>query len=200
MVVSLQPAISAQATGAYWPPLISNGIRAAIWQMPLFDRRRMSAARMMRRTRGHRRKRNQRQREAAPQNARHNAASTRVSERFPVPTSFQFGSREVVSRANVQTSVISVTLSGLPSTIVPALSRVTEIICDTKRTVSCAALCRGFGTDQFGLVDRHEAGFGLLLVSFAILDHVSKLSNTSEDNKSFSARRSPLANASTIIS
>src|SRR5256714_15095620 len=61
---------------------------------------------------------------------------------LPVPTSFQFGSRELVSRANVQTSVISATLSGLPSTIVPVLSRVTEIICDTKRTVSCAALSR----------------------------------------------------------
>src|SRR6266478_664242 len=61
---------------------------------------------------------------------------------LPVPTSFQFGSREVVSRANVQTSVISATLSGLPSTMVPALSRVTEIICDTKRTVSCAARSR----------------------------------------------------------
>src|SRR5258708_624138 len=61
---------------------------------------------------------------------------------LPVPTSFQFGSRDVVSRANVQTSVISATLSGLPSTMVPALSRVTEIICDTKRTVSCAARSR----------------------------------------------------------
>src|SRR5215211_4332727 len=61
---------------------------------------------------------------------------------LPVPTSFQFGSREAVSRANVQTSVISATLSGLPSTMVPALSRVTEIICDTKRTVSCAARSR----------------------------------------------------------
>src|SRR5260370_17619165 len=57
---------------------------------------------------------------------------------LPVPTSFQFGSRDVVSWANVQTSVISATLSGLPSTMLPALSRVTEIICATKRTVSCA--------------------------------------------------------------
>src|ERR1700682_2721696 len=61
---------------------------------------------------------------------------------LPVPTSFQFGSRDVVSRANVQTSVISATLSGLPSTMVPVLSRVTEIICETNRTVSCAARSR----------------------------------------------------------
>ena len=88
-----------------------------------------------------------------------------------MPTSFQFGSREVVSRANVQTSVISATLSGLPSTMVPALSRVTEIICDTKRTVSCAVRSRSFGADQLGLVDRNEARLGLLLVLLAILDH-----------------------------
>src|SRR5882757_1277483 len=61
---------------------------------------------------------------------------------LPVPTSFQFGSRVDVSRANVQTSVISATFSGLPSTMLPALSRVTEIICDTKRTVSCAERSR----------------------------------------------------------
>ena len=88
-----------------------------------------------------------------------------------MPTSFQFGSREVTSRANVQTSVISVTLSALPSTIVPALSRVTEIICETKRTVSCAGAIAGFRADKLGLVDRNEARFGLLLVFFAILHH-----------------------------
>ena len=88
-----------------------------------------------------------------------------------MPTSFQFGSREVTSRANVQTSVISATLSGLPSTMVPALSRVTEIICDTKRTVSCADAIARFRADQLGLVDRDEPGFGLLLVLLAILDH-----------------------------
>ena len=75
-----------------------------------------------------------------------------------------------MSRAKVQTSVTSVTLSGLPSTTAPVLSRVTEIICDTKRTVSCAARSRASALDQIGLVDRDEARFGLLLVLLAILD------------------------------
>src|ERR1700726_4050558 len=46
-----------------------------------------------------------------------------------VATSFQLGSREDKSRANVQTSVTSVTLSGVPSITVPALSRSTEMSC-----------------------------------------------------------------------
>src|SRR5258708_6754045 len=93
------------------------------------------------------------------------AASGARQGALPVPTSFQFGSREVVSRANVQTSVMSATLSGLPSTIVPALSRVTEIICDTKGAVA------GFRTHKFSLVDRHESRLRLLLVLLAIPDH-----------------------------
>src|SRR5258707_15067805 len=66
------------------------------------------------------------------------AASGARQGALPVPTSFQFGSREVVARANVQTSVIFASFSGLRWTIVPVLSRVTEIICDTKRNVSRA--------------------------------------------------------------
>src|SRR5262249_31236851 len=59
-----------------------------------------------------------------------------------VATSFQLGSREVTSRANVHTSVTSVTLSGLPSLTAPFLSRVTDTNCDTKRIVTCAILPR----------------------------------------------------------
>src|SRR6478672_6682082 len=72
-----------------------------------------------------------------PKRSRQTRASQGVASQaaLPVPTSFQFGSRELVSRANVQTSVISATLSGLPSTVVPVLSRVTEGICDSKQTV-----------------------------------------------------------------
>src|SRR5262249_2615786 len=55
-----------------------------------------------------------------------------------VATSFQLGSREERSRANVHTSVTSVTFSALPSITLPDLSRVTEISCETKRTVICA--------------------------------------------------------------
>ena len=55
--------------------------------------------------------------------------------------------------------------------MVPVLSRVTEIICDTKRTVSCAARSRASALDQLGLVDRNKPRFGFLLVLLAILDH-----------------------------
>ena len=59
-----------------------------------------------------------------------------------VATSFQLGSRDDRSRAKVHTSVTSVTFSALPSITAPALSRVTEISCDTKRTVICAVRAR----------------------------------------------------------
>lgn len=55
-----------------------------------------------------------------------------------VATSLQFGSRVPRSRAKVHTSVTSPTVSSLPSTTLPLLSRVTEISWDTKRTVSWA--------------------------------------------------------------
>src|ERR1700741_2196527 len=59
-----------------------------------------------------------------------------------VAMTFQLGSREDTSRAKVQTSVTSVTLSGLPSITAPALSRVTEISLEMNRTVICADLPR----------------------------------------------------------
>ena len=57
-----------------------------------------------------------------------------------VATSFQLGSRDVISRANVHTSVTVVTASGLPSITAPERSRVTETSCDTNRMVTCAVL------------------------------------------------------------
>src|SRR3974377_2241255 len=59
-----------------------------------------------------------------------------------VATSFQLGSREERSRANVHTSVTSVTFSGLPSITLPDLSRVTEMSWETNRTVRCAVRAR----------------------------------------------------------
>src|SRR3984893_404362 len=59
-----------------------------------------------------------------------------------VATSFQLGSREGRLRAKVQMSVTSATFSGSPSITVPVLSRVTEMICDTNRTVICAMRLR----------------------------------------------------------
>src|SRR6185312_2003592 len=55
-----------------------------------------------------------------------------------VATSFQLGSRAETSRANVHTSVTSLTFSALPSTIAPSLPRVAVMSCETKRTVTCA--------------------------------------------------------------
>ena len=55
--------------------------------------------------------------------------------------------------------------------ISPVLSRGHRIICDSKRTVSCAARSRGFRGHQLGLVDRNKPRFGLLLVLLAIVDH-----------------------------
>ncbi len=118
-----------------------------------------------------------------------------------MPTSFQFGSREVESRANVQTSVMSATLSGLPSTMVPALSRGHR---DHLRHEADSELGRAIArlrADDLGLVDRHEPSLGLLLVLLAILDRgLEAFIDLSVDSRSRSARRSPLAKASTIIS
>src|SRR5882757_9904317 len=50
-----------------------------------------------------------------------------------VATSFQLGSRAVMSLANVQTSVTLVTLSALPSITLPLRSRVDDTSCETKR-------------------------------------------------------------------
>ena len=55
-----------------------------------------------------------------------------------VATSFQFGSRELTSRAKVQMSVTSPTWIGSPSITVPLLSWVAEISLERKRTVICA--------------------------------------------------------------
>src|SRR5580692_5142766 len=59
-----------------------------------------------------------------------------------VAITFQFGSREETSRANVQTSVTSVTFSALPSITLPERSRVTDTNLETKRTVIWALRLR----------------------------------------------------------
>src|SRR5690348_11396162 len=56
-----------------------------------------------------------------------------------VATSFQFGSRERVSREKVQTSLTSDTFSGSPSITSPARSRVAEISSLTTRSVTWAS-------------------------------------------------------------
>ncbi len=54
--------------------------------------------------------------------------------------------------------------------MVPVLSRVTEIICDTKLNRQLRRAVAGFRADDLGLVDRDKPRFGLLLVLLAILD------------------------------
>src|SRR5260221_196518 len=71
-----------------------------------------------------------------------------------------------MSRANVQTSVMSVTLSGLPSTIVPALSRVTETICATHRN-HVIVLCPLHHIGRRAIVGR-------LLVAGPVSEHITQ--------------------------
>src|SRR5436305_15250058 len=75
-----------------------------------------------------------------PKRSRQTRASQGVASQaaLPVPTSFACGARELVSRAHVQTWVISATLSGFPSTMAPVLTRASDIMRDPKRTSSGA--------------------------------------------------------------
>jgi hypothetical protein len=62
-----------------------------------------------------------------------NPQPSRNQSSASVATSFQFGSRDRVSRAKVQTSLTSATVSGSPSITAPLLSRVAEISSLTMR-------------------------------------------------------------------
>ena len=90
---------------------------------------------------------------------------------LPVPTSFQFGSREVMSRANVQTSVISATFSGVAVDNRAGLVAGDRDHLRHEANGQLRGAVAGFRTHQLGLVDRNESRFRLLLVLLAILDH-----------------------------
>src|SRR5262245_22830410 len=81
---------------------------------------------------------------AGYQQAKAKTEKNRRADHCPasVATSFQLGSREDRSRAKVHTSVTSVTRSGAPSITSPPRLRVTEMSCDTKRTVTWAVRVR----------------------------------------------------------
>ena len=100
-----------------------------------------------------------------------NRPATRLIAPASVATSCQFGSRVPSARANVHTSVTSTTASGLPSTTLPAASRVAVISLERKRTVICATrlLC-DLDAGDLGLVDRHEGGLGFLAALLALGD------------------------------
>ena len=107
-----------------------------------------------------------------PGRGRGTCLSTRSPGHCPasVATSFQLGSRDDRSRANVHTSVTSVTFSGEPSMTAPERSRLTEMICDTKRTVTCAVRPAQLRAGDLGLVDRDELGLGGLALLLALAD------------------------------
>ena len=104
------------------------------------------------------------------------------------------------SRAKVHTSVTSVTLSGEPSITLPARSRVTEISCDTKRTVTCAVLTAHLGADDVGLVDRDESRLDLLALGLAFADRRLEAVIDVAREQILQRARSPSAKAVTIIS
>ena len=88
-----------------------------------------------------------------------------------VATTFQFGSREEISRAKVHTSVTSVTFSALPSITAPERSRVAETSFETKRTVICAALrLRSSAAVMVERVDRNKTRLGGFAAAFAFGD------------------------------
>src|SRR6202034_659527 len=117
-----------------------------------------------------------------------------------VATTFQFGSREEMSRAKVHTSVTSVTLSALPSTTAPLRSRVADTSLETKRTVTCSVRLR---ISAAVMVDASIETKRVSAVSPRPSRSVmaaSKPSNTSFDSKLLSCRRSPSAKLVTIVS
>ena len=87
-----------------------------------------------------------------------------------VATSFQFGSREVTSRAKVQTSVTSVTLSGLPSITAPSLvaRHRDELRHEAHRHLR--GLATHLGGGDVGAVDRDETRLDRLAALLALLD------------------------------
>ena len=87
-----------------------------------------------------------------------------------VATSFQLGSREETSRAKVQTSVTSVTLSGLPSITLPVCVARDRDQLRHEAHRDLRGLAAQFGADDVGLVDRHEAGLGRLALGLALAD------------------------------
>ena len=126
------------------------------------DRRRPSRA--GRRRIDRRKRRRERHGTAAPRQPR--AAQSSAS----VATSFQFGSRERVSRAKVQTSLTSATVSGSPSIDVAGLvaGRRDQLADDAQRHMRLAAL--HLGRDDVGLVDADEGGLDLLRSALALGD------------------------------
>src|SRR5580704_5879045 len=117
-----------------------------------------------------------------------------------VATTFQLGSREVTSRANVHTSVTSVTFSALPSITVPLRSRVEETSFETKRTVICAVLLRSSAAVMVApSIETKRVSAVSPRFSRSVIA-ASKPSNTSRDNRLRNWRRSPSAKVVTIIS
>lgn len=117
-----------------------------------------------------------------------------------VAISFQFGSREDTSRAKVHTSLVSITLSGLPSTTSPALSFVAVINLECIRIVACAVAPRSSTSSTLALsIDTKVVSTFWPALSRCAMA-AEKNSNTSFASSGFSALRSPAAKAVMIIS
>src|SRR3954451_5580408 len=115
-------------------------------------------------------------------------------------TSCQLGSRVPSARANVHTSVTSTTASGLPSTTLPAASRVAVISLERKRTVICATRFRASTPAISALsIDTKVVSAFSPRRSRSVIAR-SKPSKTSRDKRFFKVLRSPRAKAVTIIS
>src|SRR5262249_33327051 len=136
-------------------------------------------------------------------NARQPAPSPTSQLHCPasVAITFQLGSRQEISPAKVQTSVTSVTFSALPSITAPPRSRVAEISFETKRTVICAVV--RLRSSAAVIVEPSIETKRVSAVSLRRSRSVMAASNpskTSFDKRLRSWRRSPAANAVTIIS
>src|ERR1700730_367700 len=117
-----------------------------------------------------------------------------------VATTFQLGSREETSRANVHTSVTSVTFSASPSMTFPVRPRVAEMSLETKRMVICAVRARN---SALVIVEPSIETNRVSAVSPRPSRSVIAASNpsyTSRESRLRNWRRSPSAKAVTIIS
>ena len=110
-----------------------------------------------------------------------------------VATSFQLGSRELTSRAKVQTSVTSVTLSGLPSITSPSLvaRHRDELRHEAHRHLRGLAALLGGG--DVGAVDRDEARLDRLAALLALLDRGLEAVIDLFAEQALELRRSPSA-------
>src|ERR1700733_9329756 len=179
------------------PALQISPIDGLILRVRKYDRRALLRVRRQRKTKHANEQNEQAQAPAGRQRRPHRRTHCPAS----VATTFQFGSREAMSRAKVHTSVTSVTFSALPSITVPARSRVAETSFDTKRPVIGAVerLRSSAAVIVEASIETKRVSTVSLRRSRSVIA-ASKPSKTSRDNRLRNCLRSPPAKAVTIIS